>query len=122
MLEPRECRVPNASSIVSSAFMGSDDTSMMITPPHEGLLVSPRWGGRSGRMSKSMTMMPGQSGGISRRSALSVDALPLAVGYIGDGQADGPYPGMYDYWWIRHLHNSSLGLQKRACLAEEYTP
>jgi hypothetical protein len=27
-----------------------------------------------------------------------VDAALLTMGYVDDGPADGPYPGMYEHW------------------------
>lgn len=59
----------------------------------------------------------------SRRGILSIEAAFLSLGYVGDGQADGPYPGMYEHWSIRHLHKSSGSrrqLSKRH-LAGEHT-
>jgi hypothetical protein len=44
---------------------------------------------------------------ISRRRARSINAGFLDMGYISVGQADGPYPGMYEHWPSRHLHESS---------------
>jgi hypothetical protein len=43
-------------------------------------------------------MMPAEPARISQHGALAIDAAFLSMGYVDDGQADGPYPDMYEYW------------------------
>lgn len=48
-----------------------------------------------------------QSIRISECGALSIDAAFLRMGFVGDGLADGPYPGMYEHWSSGHPYGSS---------------
>ena len=43
-------------------------------------------------------MMPAEPTRISQHGALAIDAAFFSMGYVDDGQADGPYPDMYEYW------------------------
>ncbi len=69
-------------------------------------------------------MMLAESNRISRPGVLSIDAAFLSTGYVGDGQADGPYPGMYEHWSSRHLYKSSVlpGQSEQAAFIEKNTP
>jgi hypothetical protein len=54
----------------------------------------------------------------------SMDAAILLMGYVGDGPADGPYPGMYEHWPAR-LACKSWGLHaqlKRRAFVKENAP
>jgi len=51
-------------------------------------------------------MMLAKSNTISSSGAVSIDAAFLATAYVGPGQADGPYPDMYEHWQGRHLYES----------------
>ena len=37
---------------------------------------------------------------------VSIDAAFLATADVGPGQADGPYPDMYEHWQGRHIDES----------------
>jgi hypothetical protein len=43
---------------------------------------------------------------ISGSGVHSIDAAFLAMGYVGSGPADGPYPGMYEHWPNWQLEDS----------------
>ena len=44
---------------------------------------------------------------VSRAGALSIDGAFVSTAYVGAGQADGPYPGMYEHWSSQHVYESS---------------
>jgi hypothetical protein len=54
-------------------------------------------------MVREIGIMPLAPSGILQGVALSIDAAFLSMGCVDDGQADGPYPDMYEYWSNHHL-------------------
>ena len=60
----------------------------------------------------------------SQPAVLPIDAAFLSMGYVGDGQADGPYPGMYEHWPSRHLYKPSgvSGQFEQGAFVEENAP
>jgi hypothetical protein len=72
---------------------------------------------RIGQVEEEIRMMLANANSFSPRGVASVDAEFISMGYAGDGQADGPYPGMYEHWsshrfheWPDHVHSSSRQL------------
>ena len=55
-------------------------------------------------MVREIGTMPVAPSGIFPGSAPSIDTAFLSMGYVDDGQADGPYPDMYEYWSNHHLY------------------
>ena len=52
-------------------------------------------------------MTLGEFNSIWRQGTLSIDATWPKIGYVGEGQADGPYPGMYEHWASLHTYERS---------------
>jgi len=47
-----------------------------------------------------------------QNDALATDVAFLSIGYINDGQADGPYPDMYEY--SSHHHTGAPLIMPKA--------
>ena len=60
---------------------------------------------------------------IPRWCVFSIDAAILAMGFVGAGQADGPYPGMYEHWSSEHRYESPglPGEPEQIDFVEEHT-
>lgn len=74
-------------------------------------------------MAKEIRTTPAKSKRTSRRDVAAINSAFLSMGFVGDGQADGPYPGMYERWSSAHLYNwpGSLGQLEQTALLEVNT-
>ena len=75
-------------------------------------------------MAREIEMTLAKSIGIPGCGGISIDAAFLAMGFVGVGQADGPYPGMYEHWSSGHKYESSgfAGQLEQTALVEENKP